>query len=172
MSNENIIVLCVYCGNRATSVDHITPQTRGGSDTEANKVPCCQPCNSSKSSKLLTEWDAYRVLHAVAVEPKVYEVLKNLPQVPPLMHARLKIDYITIPEQLSSPVVIYETVMTLKELAANQVVNLQYEALRKAAQRDINFPLPVGSGQPRLYRPGDIRQWYVIRNINIGEIAS
>lgn len=54
---------CVYCGQPATTVDHIRPLARGGHEVEYNLVPACARCNKSKNAKLLTEWDQVRVAH-------------------------------------------------------------------------------------------------------------
>lgn len=62
---------CVYCGREARASDHLRPRSRGGSDAQSNLVPACHPCNSSKGSKLLTEWDAVRVAHGVLRDPRV-----------------------------------------------------------------------------------------------------
>jgi 5-methylcytosine-specific restriction endonuclease McrA len=49
--------LCAYCNeNEATTVDHIIPLKRGGSNSKKNLWPACQPCNSSKHVKLVEEW--------------------------------------------------------------------------------------------------------------------
>lgn len=47
---------CAYCGDLATEVDHVVPLARGGGHMLDNLVPACQPCNRSKSDKLLSEW--------------------------------------------------------------------------------------------------------------------
>lgn len=62
---------CVYCGNPAEEVDHITPLARGGHHAEYNLVPACKPCNVTKAAKLLPEWDITRVAHAVTCSEKV-----------------------------------------------------------------------------------------------------
>jgi hypothetical protein len=62
---------CVYCGDPATTVDHVCPLARGGYEAEYNLVPACGPCNSSKHDRLLTEWRPERVAHAVACSPVV-----------------------------------------------------------------------------------------------------
>ena len=54
--------VCSYCdgpiSNWKTSVgDHAVPLARGGTDLVENIVPCCPPCNRSKSDKVLfDEW--------------------------------------------------------------------------------------------------------------------
>jgi len=41
---------CVYCGckPKRLTMDHITPLSRGGSNTASNIVPACKPCNDKK----------------------------------------------------------------------------------------------------------------------------
>lgn len=48
--------LCEYCQEDFDTIDHIIPLIRGGSNLENNLAPCCRKCNSSKGSKLLSEW--------------------------------------------------------------------------------------------------------------------
>lgn len=48
---------CVYCGSgNMLSLDHVVPRSKGGEDTPENLVTACQPCNSSKRDRDLTEW--------------------------------------------------------------------------------------------------------------------
>jgi 5-methylcytosine-specific restriction endonuclease McrA len=48
---------CVYCDKRpATTLDHRVPLSRGGAHAVFNLAGACQPCNSSKGSKLVAEW--------------------------------------------------------------------------------------------------------------------
>ena len=49
--------LCAYCRKqRATTVDHLKPKSKGGSDLRSNLVPCCVDCNQSKGSENFLEW--------------------------------------------------------------------------------------------------------------------
>ena len=49
--------LCAYCrSNRATTLDHIKPKSRGGSSLRSNLIPACQCCNHSKGSRNWLEW--------------------------------------------------------------------------------------------------------------------
>lgn len=47
--------LCGYCGKTATTVDHIMPRSRGGTNTWENLIACCLDCNSSKGDKTLRQ---------------------------------------------------------------------------------------------------------------------
>jgi hypothetical protein len=47
---------CVYCGDVATTMDHVLPLVRGGTNHEGNLAPCCKRCNSSKAGWTVVEW--------------------------------------------------------------------------------------------------------------------
>jgi len=50
--------LCCYCRERrATTLDHIKPRSRGGSNLRSNLVPACVECNHSKGSEV--NWIAW-----------------------------------------------------------------------------------------------------------------
>ncbi|WP_430333239.1 HNH endonuclease [Rhodococcus sp. ACT016] len=46
---------CGYCGDKAETIDHVIPRSRGGGHSWENCVACCAPCNHRKADKLLTE---------------------------------------------------------------------------------------------------------------------
>ena len=46
---------CVYCGNTATSVDHVVPRSRGGRHAWDNVVAACGRCNRTKADRTLAE---------------------------------------------------------------------------------------------------------------------
>lgn len=46
---------CVYCGNKATTIDHVVPRALGGKSTYENCVAACLPCNGKKASKTLSQ---------------------------------------------------------------------------------------------------------------------
>jgi hypothetical protein len=49
--------LCAYCrSNRATTLDHVKPKSRGGSSLRSNLIPCCKACNHSKGSESWLVW--------------------------------------------------------------------------------------------------------------------
>ena len=56
---------CTYCGITGVKLqrDHIIPRSRGGSDDPENLTPACRPCNMSKGTKLLSEWEGRAVNH-------------------------------------------------------------------------------------------------------------
>lgn len=43
--------LCVYCGEKADTIDHITAKTNGGKDILSNLVPACKRCNCTKGAR-------------------------------------------------------------------------------------------------------------------------
>ncbi|MEV0846572.1 HNH endonuclease [Streptomyces sp. NPDC049954] len=42
---------CAYCGRRATTVDHVVPRSRGGSDSWLNTVASCAEDNHRKADR-------------------------------------------------------------------------------------------------------------------------
>jgi 5-methylcytosine-specific restriction endonuclease McrA len=44
--------LCQYCGDTATTVDHIVPVTKGGTDEDFNLTSACNQCNSRKGNRM------------------------------------------------------------------------------------------------------------------------
>lgn len=49
--------MCCFCRDkRATTVDHLKPKSKGGSDLRSNLVPCCVDCNHSKGSEDWLPW--------------------------------------------------------------------------------------------------------------------
>ena len=47
---------CAYCDAPATTVDHVVPLVRGGTNYEGNLAPACKRCNSGKSGWFVIEW--------------------------------------------------------------------------------------------------------------------
>lgn len=47
---------CAYCPAPATTIDHVLPLVRGGTNHEGNLAPCCKSCNSSKAGWTVIEW--------------------------------------------------------------------------------------------------------------------
>jgi 5-methylcytosine-specific restriction endonuclease McrA len=42
---------CHYCGGPATTVDHVIPKSKGGTNAWNNLVAACRRCNGSKQDK-------------------------------------------------------------------------------------------------------------------------
>jgi 5-methylcytosine-specific restriction endonuclease McrA len=42
---------CGYCGNAASTIDHVLPRSRGGANSWENLVACCLRCNNVKSDR-------------------------------------------------------------------------------------------------------------------------
>ena len=59
LNRENIFIRdyfsCQYCGDKAESVDHIIPKSKGGEHIWSNVVACCKRCNLIKADKLLNK---------------------------------------------------------------------------------------------------------------------
>lgn len=53
---------CTYCDGLATTIDHVLPLVRGGTNYEGNLTPCCRPCNGSKAGWTVIEWRTGRRL--------------------------------------------------------------------------------------------------------------
>lgn len=52
---------CAYCGatvegGASLSLDHLLPQSRGGSNGEGNLITCCGRCNSKRGNMDLSAW--------------------------------------------------------------------------------------------------------------------
>lgn len=47
--------VCQYCGDKADSIDHIRPRSRGGNHTWENVVAACSRCNSRKKDRMPAE---------------------------------------------------------------------------------------------------------------------
>lgn len=52
---------CAYCGDPdGTTIDHVIPRSKGGTDDLENLRPACRTCNTSKGTKDVDEWLANR----------------------------------------------------------------------------------------------------------------
>jgi hypothetical protein len=47
--------VCGYCGHEASTIDHITPRSRGGKNTWSNTVAACGGCNQRKGDRTPSE---------------------------------------------------------------------------------------------------------------------
>jgi hypothetical protein len=46
---------CFYCGEWASTIDHVIPWSQGGSNHPMNLVACCQSCNSIAGDRLFRD---------------------------------------------------------------------------------------------------------------------
>jgi 5-methylcytosine-specific restriction endonuclease McrA len=62
---------CMYCGKRPKqlTIDHVMPQSRGGTDTWDNVVASCRPCNHRKGAR--TPEEARMPLKRAPFEPRI-----------------------------------------------------------------------------------------------------
>lgn len=52
---------CIYCGNEHDlTIDHLTPQSRGGDDSDQNLATACRACNASKRDRTFEEFIEHR----------------------------------------------------------------------------------------------------------------
>ena len=70
--------LCAYCrSNRATSLDHIKPKSKGGSSLRSNLIPCCQSCNHSKGSEPWLVWFEKQAFYNETAKELIEEWISN-----------------------------------------------------------------------------------------------
>ncbi|WP_339269498.1 HNH endonuclease [Paenibacillus sp. FSL W8-0187] len=43
--------ICLWCGRHATTVDHIIPSSKGGSDLPQNLIASCSECNTKRGNR-------------------------------------------------------------------------------------------------------------------------
>lgn len=68
---------CVYCGKRCkTTIDHIIPKSKGGTDDSDNLVESCTECNSSKKDRTLLEF-LNNCVHINYVGADIDRILNN-----------------------------------------------------------------------------------------------
>ncbi|WP_100459329.1 HNH endonuclease [Mycobacteroides abscessus] len=71
---------CAYCGVTGTALqrDCVQPISRGGRYTQANVVPACGSCNSSKCNAEVTSWMRRKRLDETAFLRRYVEVTQAL----------------------------------------------------------------------------------------------
>ena len=61
---------CVYCGAKATEIDHIVPRANGGTNSVNNLTAACRACNDKKSNLSLKEFGKLVGKNYSHLEPK------------------------------------------------------------------------------------------------------
>lgn len=64
---------CAYCGAKATTIDHIVAQSRGGEWSWMNCVAACFSCNGKKGNRDLSEL-GWKLRYATPYVPTVREL--------------------------------------------------------------------------------------------------
>ena len=72
---------CQYCGDRAETLDHVVPRSRGGGHSWENVVAACRPCNVHKADRLLSE-TRLRLVRMPSVPRRLSWVSVAVTQVP------------------------------------------------------------------------------------------
>lgn len=69
---------CAYCrSERATTLDHLKPKSRGGSSLRSNLIPACQSCNHSKGSLNWLEWFQRQEFYNSVAQELIEEWISN-----------------------------------------------------------------------------------------------
>ena len=62
---------CAYCGSpldiHQMTVDHVLPQSKGGSNSLENLMPSCRKCNTEKDSLILKDYKREKVWQSLTV---------------------------------------------------------------------------------------------------------
>ena len=70
--------LCAYCrSNRATTLDHLKPKSKGGSSLRSNLIPACQSCNHSKGSEHWLTWFERQEFYNETAKELIEEWISN-----------------------------------------------------------------------------------------------
>ena len=74
--------VCVYCGGRAQTVDHVMPRSRGGQSTWLNLVSACSSCNARKGDR--TPAEAGMVMRSTPYAPTYLQLRAMQPRARPV----------------------------------------------------------------------------------------
>jgi hypothetical protein len=70
--------LCAYCRcNRATTLDHLKPKSRGGSSLRSNLIPACRECNHAKGSQPWLVWFQEQSFYNETAKELIEEWISN-----------------------------------------------------------------------------------------------
>jgi hypothetical protein len=73
---------CAYCGSKENlTIDHIIPQSKGGTDFTKNVVCCCHSCNQSKGHEHWKLWYVQQDFYSEDKFDKIEEWMKPDPPV-------------------------------------------------------------------------------------------
>ena len=70
--------LCAYCRcKRATTLDHVKPKCKGGSNLRSNLIPACVECNHSKGSETWLLWYKQQDFYCEVAKELIEEWIQN-----------------------------------------------------------------------------------------------
>ena len=70
--------LCCYCrSNRATTLDHVKPKSKGGCSLRSNLLPACHECNHSKGSEAWLVWFQRQSFYNTTAQELIEEWISN-----------------------------------------------------------------------------------------------
>jgi len=70
--------LCAYCRcQRATTLDHIKPRSKGGPNLRSNLVPACRSCNTNKGSESWLVWFQQQEFYNIVAQELIEEWITN-----------------------------------------------------------------------------------------------
>jgi len=124
---------CAYCGglsgDNILEIEHIVPQSKGGTDKISNLTISCRVCNKAKGSLTLEQWE--RVLHTSPSEINEKR-LKNIPAIK--KQGKLKKGF-----QYSALTQSYKNYL-LAELRKNFIVEVTFGAETKYHRNQLGLP--------------------------------
>jgi len=69
---------CAYCReDRATTLDHLKPKSKGGSSLRSNLIPACHSCNHSKGSEHWLVWFQRQSFYNQTAKELIEEWISN-----------------------------------------------------------------------------------------------
>tara|TARA_B100001059_G_C17581662_1_gene450171 strand:- start:199 stop:648 length:450 start_codon:yes stop_codon:yes gene_type:complete len=70
--------LCAYCRcQRATTLDHLKPKSKGGSSLRSNLIPACRECNHAKGSLHWLVWFQEQAFYNDTAKELIEEWITN-----------------------------------------------------------------------------------------------
>jgi hypothetical protein len=70
--------LCAYCRcNRADTLDHCKPKSKGGSSLRSNLLPACRSCNADKGSETWLVWFQRQEFYNIVAQELIEEWISN-----------------------------------------------------------------------------------------------
>ncbi len=69
---------CAYCRcERATTLDHLKPKSKGGSSLRSNLIPACKTCNHDKGSEHWLTWFKRQSFYNETAKELIEEWISN-----------------------------------------------------------------------------------------------